>query len=111
MRIVLISDSHTAENIGFILNYLEKKSDWKPDAIIINGDILGENEVREGYGYNFSKPLFFASLNKEELLKKACPEKAGQLRAAVSEYEKGMGSEKAELEFSQLIKDYVAARY
>jgi len=56
MRIALISDSHTRKNLNLVYNYLKNKATaWKIDLIIINGDILGENEVRENYGFNFKK--------------------------------------------------------
>ncbi len=58
MRIALISDSHTKENIEFILNYLKNKAtSWKIDSIMINGDILGENEIKEEYGFNSKKSI------------------------------------------------------
>jgi hypothetical protein len=112
MRIALISDSHTKENIEFILSYLKKKSlEWRPDIILINGDILGENEVREGYGYSFNRTLFYASLDKDKILHSVFPEKFEDLKRMAKAYEQGQFDERAELEFANAIKDYVTARY
>ncbi|MEM3373616.1 MAG: metallophosphoesterase [Candidatus Woesearchaeota archaeon] len=111
MRVILISDTHTKKNIEFIYEYVKKKYlEWKPDLIIINGDVLGENEIREGYGFNYNKTLFLASLNKTEILK-SITQKAEILKSYVELYEKGLNNEEKELEFSSLIKEYMIERY
>ncbi len=110
MRIALISDSHTKENIEIILDYLKRKSSWKVDLIIINGDVLGENEVREGYGYKYNKKLFHAGLNKEEILRKLSPD-FENLQKIRSLYEQGIKDEKQDLILSKYIKNYVELRY
>lgn len=112
MRVALISDSHTKDNIEFILEYLKRKAlSWKIDLIIINGDILGENEIREGYGYNYNKKLFHASLNKDKILQNIVPELSDNLKKIIDAYEKGLKDEAMEIEFSKYIRDYVKARY
>lgn len=109
MRIVLISDSHTFENLNFIYEYLKRKADLKPDFIVLNGDILGENEVREGYGYNYNKKIFEASINKYDILKKLTLYFENLKK--VAEYHTKQRDEKLELEFSSYIMDYVKHRY
>lgn len=112
MRIALISDSHTKDNIEFILDYLKRKAhSWKINLIIINGDILGENEVREGYGYKYNKKIFHTSLDKDKILQNIVPDQFDDLKKIFDAYEKGLKDEKTELEFSKYIKDYVQARY
>lgn len=112
MRIALISDSHTKENIEIILEYLRKKAfSWKIKLIIINGDILGENEVRETYGYKYNKKLFHASLDKDKVLKEICSGNYDALKEFAKLYEQGIKDEKAELEFSKQIMEYVTTRY
>lgn len=111
MRIALISDSHTKENIEFILNYLKNKAtSWKIDSIMINGDILGENEIKEEYGFNSKKSIFHASLNKKEMLKKLSPDFENLLKIQQI-YEKGIKDENVDIEMSGFIKNYVEQRY
>jgi len=112
MRIALISDTHTKGNIEYILDYLKRKAhSWKIDLIIINGDILGENEVREGYGYKYNKKIFHTSLNKTKILQNIVPELVTDLKQITEAYEKGIKDGKAELEFSKHIMKYVELRY
>ena len=111
MRIVLISDSHTKHNIELILEFLKKKStSWKVDLIIINGDILGENEVREGYGFKFNKKIFDASLNKEDILKSVAPNYENLLKIT-KVYERGIKDDSVDIEMSEYVKEYVEHRY
>lgn len=111
MRIALISDSHTKKNIDFIYEYLKKKTDaWKIDLIIINGDILGENEIREGYGYNFKKKVYDLSLNKKEILKTLTPDHEYLVKIS-QVFDKGIKDENVDIEMSQHIKSYVQHRY
>ena len=109
MRIALISDSHIKDNIDYIFNYLKEKS-WKLDLIIINGDVLGENEVREGYGFNFNKKVFNASLNKLEILKKLYPDYE-KLKLISENYLKAVKNEETDIEMSKHIKNYIEHRY
>ncbi len=112
MRYALISDSHTKDNIEVIRDYLKEKAHgWKLKAIIINGDILGEDEAREGYGYNFNKTLFQATLKKDEILKKQVPELADKLHEIRDYYEKGLTDSAKEIELAKHIRSYVQARY
>ena len=110
MKIALISDSHTKENIAYILEYLKKKA-WKLDLIIINGDILGENEVREGYGYNYNKTIFLASLNKDKILQSLAQDLYQNLKKIPEYITHGISDEKIELELSGIITEYVRIRY
>ena len=111
MRIALISDSHTKKNIDLIYEYLKKKAvSWKIDLIIINGDILGVDEIREGYGYNFKKKVYDLSLNKKELLNEYTNDHEYLLKIA-QVFEKGIKDEEADIEMSQHIKKYVQDRY
>ena len=110
MRIAIISDSHTKENLEFIYEYLKNKSSWKLDMILINGDILGQNEVREGYGYGFNKKVFDASLDKNKLLNELAqnPEELKKISAA---YEQASQDEALKVELSVYIRKYVSQRY
>jgi len=112
LRVVIISDSHTKENIETIFEYIKSKAiSWRPDLIIINGDVLGENEAKEGYGYN-SKAQFNATLDKEKTLKSIFPEKYIELKNLIDKHtNRDVRDEKTELELANLIKDYVWARY
>jgi hypothetical protein len=112
MRLALISDIHTKNNLNLILEYIRRKNiDWKLDAIIVNGDILGENEAREGYGFEYNKALFHASLNREAVLKSIVPELTEKLSKLRIYAEQGLGDETAEIEYAGYIKEYVKARY
>jgi hypothetical protein len=113
LRIVVISDSHTKENIETIYEYLKSKAvTWRPDIIIINGDVLGENEARENYGYNYNKTLFNASLDREKILKSVFPNKYDQLKLLLAkQFDQSQHDEKAVLDFANIIKEYVQARY
>ncbi len=111
MRIALISDSHTKKNIEQIYYYLkEKAKSWKIDLILINGDILGVNEIREGYGFNFKKKVYDLSFNKKELLKEYSDDHEYLLKIS-QVFEKGIKDEEADIEMSQHIKKYVQHRY
>ena len=111
MRIALISDSHTRKNLNLVYNYLKNKATaWKIDLIIINGDILGENEVRENYGFNFKKKVYDLSINKKELLKELTPDFEYLLKIP-QVYEKGIKQEVVDIEMSQHIKKYVEHRF
>src|SRR3989344_4948780 len=110
MRIAIISDSHTKENIDFIYNYIRAKSSWKLDLIIINGDVLGENEIREGYGYSFNKKLFDASLDNAKVLQDIAPNYAELKKISVA-YEQASQDEQLKLELSRHIEEYVHHRY
>jgi hypothetical protein len=111
MRIVLISDSHTKHNIELILEYLKKKSSsWKIDLILINGDILGENEAREGYGFRSNKKIFDAPVNKEEILKTIAPNAENLIKIS-KVYERGIKDDSVDLEMSGYVKEYVEHRY
>ncbi|MEM4397198.1 MAG: metallophosphoesterase, partial [Candidatus Woesearchaeota archaeon] len=111
MRLILVSDSHTKENIEFIYEYIKKKAiEWKPDLIIINGDILGENEIRENYGFNYNRTIFLASLNKEKILSSIFS-KYQELKKHKELYELGKNNDSSELEFSNLIREYLVERY
>ncbi len=109
MRIALISDSHTKKSIEFIYNYLKGKP-WKLDLIIINGDIIGENEAREGYGFKFNKALFHAGLPKNSILKSVFPDPE-KLKKISEIYLKGINKEETDLEMANLIKEYIEYRY
>lgn len=112
MRIVLISDSHTITNLRYIIEYLKKKSlAWKPDFIIVNGDVLGENESREGYGYNYNKTIHHASLDKAKLLSSLFPQSYQRLDELAHLLQTGAINDALEIEMSHLIKDYVKQRY
>jgi hypothetical protein len=112
MRIAVISDSHTRENIEFILNYLREKAlELKLDLIIINGDVLGQNEIREGYGYNYSKQIFETSLDKDKILRDLSGSLFENLKKISAAYHQGINDEKLEFEFAEFIKEYVNVRY
>ena len=110
MRFALISDSHTWDNINYIYEYLKNKKTWKLDLIIINGDVLGENEIREGYGFSYNKKIFETSLNKIEILKKLTDDYKNLLKLP-EHYQTGLKDEKIELELAEHIKNYVSHRY
>ncbi|MFH2021456.1 MAG: metallophosphoesterase [archaeon] len=108
MRLAIISDSHTKSNIEFILEYLRKKQfELKIDIIIINGDVLGENEIREGYGYSFSKSLFQASLDRNSMLTELFPD-FDSLAKLKDGFSQGIKDDAA---LAQTIKEYVSHRY
>ena len=111
MRIALISDSHTKKNINETYEYLKiKANDWKIDLILINGDLIGVNEIREGYGYNFQKKIYDLTLDKKAMLKEYSPDYEYLLKIA-QVFEKGVKDENADIEMSQHIKMYVQHRY
>ena len=111
MRFILISDSHTLNSINYIYEYIKKKvNSWKIDFIFINGDVLGENEVREGYGFNYNKTLFNASLDKQNMLKNIAPNYENLLKIR-QVYERGIKRQDVDLEMSFYIKQYVEYRY
>ncbi|MCM2326067.1 MAG: metallophosphoesterase [Candidatus Woesearchaeota archaeon] len=110
MKIAIISDSHTKENIEFIYEYLKKKVELKLDLIIINGDMLGENEIREGYGFGYNKAMFGASLNKKQMLSMIYPHHEN-LQKIESFFHSGKKDENTEMELAGFIRDYVSHRY
>jgi hypothetical protein len=105
MKLAIISDIHTKSNLDFIISYLEKMP-VKIDVIIINGDVLGENEARDGYGYSFNRSIFLASLPKEEILEKLQP--GHQLKRLHDAFSKG---DREDFEAAETIKSYVKRRY
>jgi len=112
MRFALISDSHTKENIEYIYEYIRKKApSWNLKGIIINGDIIGEDEVREGYGFNYNKTIFHASLDKNNILKNIVPNVINDLYELKRFYERGLSDENEELLYSKHIVSYVHERY
>ena len=111
MRIALISDSHSKDNLEYIMEYLKKKkAAWNIKAIIINGDILGVNEIRDGYGYNFNNTLFQASLDKKKILENISGNSESLIKLKQF-YEQGIKDEEREAEFSKYIKAYTEDRY
>jgi Icc-related predicted phosphoesterase len=111
MRIALISDSHSSKNIDYIYEYLNKKAfSWKLDLILINGDILGEDEVREGYGFNFKKKVYDLSIDKKNILMSVTPDYE-YLMKITQVFDRGIKDEKVDIEMSQHINSYVKHRY
>ncbi|MBN2423145.1 hypothetical protein JXB41_08030 [Candidatus Woesearchaeota archaeon] len=113
MRQIIISDTHTNDNIEFILSYIKKLIlRVKIDNIVINGDILGINEIKKDYGYKFNKNEFYDSLNKEALLKKIAPGSSEKIIEIISHYKRGelIDDSKRE-ELGRAICNYIEERY
>ena len=107
MRIVVISDSHTRKQTYKVLSYLKKKS-WKIDLILLNGDLLGVNEIRDGYGHGYNKKLFLAGLDRTAMLAEISDIDFSDFKAY---YEQGYSDESREIEFAKQIKQYIEERY
>ncbi|MBU0757683.1 MAG: metallophosphoesterase [Nanoarchaeota archaeon] len=113
MRQIIISDTHSPENLSFILEYIKKLIlRVKIDSIMINGDVLGINEIKPGYGFKFNKADFHATLNKTEILKKVAPLSAAKIIEIVNLYKEGsLVTEEHELELGKAICTYMNERY
>ncbi|NTV24089.1 MAG: metallophosphoesterase [Nanoarchaeota archaeon] len=108
MRIAVLSDIHSQDKFEFIRGYLQKKApEWKIDLIVVNGDILGENESREGYGYKHDHGKYLSALDRKGILGKLAPGLADKLASVPKEG----ASDSEKLEYSLLIKEYIRARY
>ncbi len=90
MRFALISDSHTRSNIESLISYLKKLVlKVKFDAIVINGDLLGENEHKPGYGYRFTKSEMESTLDKDKVLQSVAPTSYNDIKEIISIYKQG----------------------
>ncbi|MFH0875226.1 MAG: metallophosphoesterase [archaeon] len=116
MRIAIISDTHTIDSIEYIYEYIRQLVlRVNIDCFVINGDILGINEIKKDYGYNYDRKEFYASLNKKEILAKASPlnyEKLILLSPKLTDlrYEEDEGHPVLE-EFGKIVCDYITERY
>ncbi|MBT4352007.1 hypothetical protein HOD20_05745 [archaeon] len=114
MRQIIISDSHTSQNIDFIYNFIRDSllKKIKIDFIVLNGDILGEDKARPGYGYKYDKEMFLFNFKKNELLQKLVPEIAqGIIKYKEIYKNNGQFSDDEQIELAKLIKSYIQTRY
>ena len=113
MRQIIISNSYTNENIEIIISYVKKLvSKFKIDNIIINGNVLGYNEIKKDYGLNYDQKLFMENLNKEEILKKIAPNSCSSIIEIINAYKNGdYIDDQKKQELGHGVTNYIEERY
>jgi hypothetical protein len=113
MRQIIISDSHTGQNIDFIFSFIRDSLLKKIpiDSVVLNGDLLGEDKARPGYGYRYNKHEFESKLDRKAILR-SVTSNADALNELALEYHinENLDDEK-QVELAKEIKVYVEARY
>ncbi|MBD3203047.1 hypothetical protein GF327_02035 [Candidatus Woesearchaeota archaeon] len=113
MRQIILSNLHTKENIDFLLDYIKKLiTRIKIDNIVINGNILGINEIRKGYGYGYNKNDFHFTLKKDELFREAAQDSYENIKKIISMYKQGELIDDSRQEIlGKHISEYMNTRY
>ncbi len=108
MKALVVSDVHKMEQRQKILDFFEGK---RFDAILVNGDILGEHQIPQAVKEFGAVDRYLRSSRGEDLVKRCAPDVGGELVEFVKEMRNRHPSRKEMSELEKLLERYAEERY